>query len=259
MSVTVEPTGNRNKLYLTLSGGGIEGLILPVSGGDEVRKISSVWECPEEEILSRIENAVFDNPELLEDIPARIIVDTPRLMLFPEELEEENLIRLMEITYNASPEDFFISDVIPGVKAAYSLCKRLRGFVTRTFPGIPVTHHILPVISKYISASGERMYIAVEDDRVDICVMRGSRIICAVSHKATNVSDKLYFILFVFRTYGLDVNEAQIFFINEHESRAELIGLLRKKIRYVRISPRSSFSLPYSLSPAVSILYKSDL
>ena len=100
----------RYNLILSLGDGSLQGWFVPYGRRDTapVRAIASAWTPRPDDALKQIENAVYDNPMLLEDYDCRLLVDTPRLLIFPPEAPMALIETAMRRFYDAEAGDIFV-------------------------------------------------------------------------------------------------------------------------------------------------------
>lgn len=93
--------------------------------------------------LAMLEDAVFDNPRVLDDFSADIIVDTSRSAWLPTSIAElpgENR-RLFEALWPEAIQDILV-DSAGEETCLFTLMSGLRNFLSRTFPGTKVRSHL---------------------------------------------------------------------------------------------------------------------
>lgn len=225
------------------------------SGETSSRRIG--FGASEEKILTRIENTVYDNPALIDDIPALILLSTPYFLCFPSDMEEDEMLDTASRCFNLENEDIFLTELMPGVTAASGLCAGFRSFVSRTFPGIRIINScaVLTQSNSVAPAPDEERFMVSRGNAVtNFAVMRGGKLLHASCHTERAGNDIVYFIFKIWNECRLDPKEATLYIDAEKEVRDEILPMLRKHIDFVRILPAPShgFSAPLPLPAALA-------
>ena len=102
------------------------------------------WEVDDKELLKRIEDAVYDHPQLLDDFSTEIVVNTTKALWVPKgevqpadtgaEYPDRDETDIYNMVYEAAEEDIFI-DEVNGMICLYTLVPGLHPFIRRTLPG----------------------------------------------------------------------------------------------------------------------------
>lgn len=249
----------QRKLYMVFTRKGVCGYFLPQSSPGETEVVSALDSEDSENPLPFIENAIYDNPSLIDDIPAEIIVSSPYLLLFPEEIAEDDILEISAETFGMEESDIFITEYLPGIVASFALCKGFRGFVLRTFPGIDVYHSSSPMVHKGITATSsdeEKILLSIRDDISDFAAFRGKNLLHASSRELTSESDILYFIFKIWSECGFNPSSATVYLDAPKELRDSLLPTLRKHINYARILVVPAARFETKLPLPVALRYK---
>ncbi len=215
------------------------------------------WERDETLLLERIENAVYDHPQLLEDFSAEVIIRAPRTMWVPSEFLEEpgSEYDLYETVYNAEPEDIFLDDRLEE-KCLYSLVPGLQSFLRRTLPGAIIRSHQGVVVGKFRDriADVPRIYVDLHGEEADIVVFDGKRLLSSATYECHGLNDVAYHVFNIMEIYGLDPTQCQVSVSGSRETRNNLVKLLREHISYVMLTmlPKAAVGLELPLSVAIA-------
>lgn len=200
--------------------------------------LSERWERDSEKLLSRIETAVYDNPELLADYEADIIIETPHIIFIPDELaaDEDISAAVFKSVYNAEDEDVS-TDLSTSPAALFTLVKGLNAFVRRTFPGARIASH-LGIILRHLTQSGaagngSRFTINIREKDADILLTSGRKLIMATVKEWSEPADLLYHLANIASVYGLNNKETEIHAAGNNERRTEIFAMLRDHFGYV--------------------------
>lgn len=178
---------------------------------------STRWEADPDTLLHNIENAVYDNPRVLDDFSARIVLFDRRTLFLPTKVAEENEGAEEEIytsLYQAEAADV-ICEADRDITAVSSLASGLKGFLNRTFPGARVSTNLMMQVSNLRKENNEgrkRMEVTVreQEKEADFILLDGSSLISASTHSVNSKEDVVYHIYNVIDSYGLDPCEVEI-------------------------------------------------
>lgn len=231
----------RYNLILCLGAGRLEGWFVPYGRKDEapVQGISTIWTPEPDSTLTQIENAVYDNPALLEDYDVKLLVDTPRQLIFPPLSSEELAATAMKRFYEAEPNDIFTGSLGGGL-IAFSLCSGLKHFLSRTFAGVIPSHRLEPLcrwFAKDNSTPGRvRVYADLDNPWMHLLAFDADRLLHASTHQVTTVGDAAYFIFALWKQLGFGMDDGQLNISGDKNMRRELMPLLRRHLNYVGLS-----------------------
>lgn len=199
--------------------------------------VNRVWNAPPEETLRHIENAVYDNPSVLDDYSADIIIESDRALWVPAALtaDEDSIADAYRMVYDAADDDVFC-DTEGSASCLYHLTDGLGAFIRRTFPGARVTsqHTRLYRHFRRIPADGDTLYADLRGEKADILIMRRGELLQSSTHNATSAREAQYHILNCLTTAQADIAGAEIFISGHKERRRELTELLREQMPMVR-------------------------
>lgn len=231
----------RYNLILCMGAGRLQGWFVPYGRNDTAPAlgISTAWASDPERILDSVENAVYDHPMLLEDYDCRILVDTPRLLLFPAEAPATVIDRAMERFYDVAPEDVFTHELC-GAVIAFSLCRGLRPFLSRTYAGVTPQHPLVPLCRWFSRDAGVpgriRIYADIDAPWLHLMAFSGDRLLHASTHGAATTADAAYFIFALWKQLEMTPDDGQVYISGNPAMRKELMPLLRRHINYVGLS-----------------------
>lgn len=191
--------------------------------------------------VAELENAVYDNPVLLDDYGSvSIVTDAPHFVVMPPALAEDEA--LAESTFRAAfPDDDcdVLTCTMPqcDVAVAYGLPRGMFSFLQRTFNTAPVVHHLYPLCEHFKrlnTGSGiSRMFINLHDHSMDMVVYHKGEMMLANSFPLRNAADAAFLALHTWNSFGLDALADEIQLTGEKRLKDEMAPLLRKYVRYV--------------------------
>ena len=102
------------------------------------------WTCHNDTLLERIENTVYDHPQVLDDFSADIAIVAPKSIWVPTAMvadDEEESARLYNQIYTAEECDI-MSEAVEDATSLFTLVPGLNAFLQRTFPGARLHSHL---------------------------------------------------------------------------------------------------------------------
>lgn len=194
--------------------------------------------------LRAIEEAVYENPLLLSDFgKIDILVRTPRFMVIPTEISDDDLKRCILGQFWPDIDSYAIFTdvklVLPGNKDAivYALSRSETSFLQRTFPMARFSHVLTPMV-RYFAASSRlgcsgKLYACLSRNQIDVIAYTRSGLQMAVTTSVSSIEDALYYILAALHSCGMSHSEVEIILCGDNEMRAQLTPMLRKFVGYV--------------------------
>lgn len=241
------------QLVLFVSPIGLEAIYYNHSTGEVRHRLSSKWECSEEEMLHRLQEAVYEASSMLTDHKVVVVIESKHFVITPgssvgDDYECESLL---EMVHSCKGDDVWV-DRVEDMAIAYSFVKGLDSFLNRTFIVENTLHHLTPLIGLVLSQGGdsrERMVVDIRRGRVDIVVARGDKLLIANTFEWKEDSDVTYHILNVVRLCQLNQQSVMINLYGDKDIRTKISPVLRKFVTYVVPSSMGNVSdIPLSIS-----------
>ena len=178
---------------------------------------STRWEPDAETLLNNIENAVYDNPRMLDDFSARIILFDRRTLFIPTVLAEESEGAEEDYytdLYHAAKEDVII-ETDGDITAASSLAAGLKGFLSRTFPGARISSNLMAQVSRLRKENaGKGLMMSVtpreQEREADFILLDGSDLISASTHSVAAPEDIIYHTYNIIDSYGYNAADVEV-------------------------------------------------
>ena len=254
LSLSISKKGVRFALYCTEQDNSLIARDIPFDDG-------------EGPTLKKLENAIYDNPILLNDYKTtRISVESMQFMLIPPEYAGESE-EIMETMYPRHESDLASCtlDSSDGISIAYLAESGIMAFLSRTFPDAKICHHLRAETEYYQSKQEEgttmgRMYITLVGERLDVVVFSRGELRFANSFMFSNINDAAYFALAAWSDTGLDSMSDEVQLYGDKESREKLTPILQRYISYVvpGIFPAQALSIGNDAVKApIDIIYLS--
>ena len=238
MSEQIPPYGNRSELLDTgqwhlavdISKHGFGAWLLPDSSlGRAPRVINRLsWHPSEEGLLGRIEDAVYDNPTVLDDFSADIIVESDRQIWLPSSLypADEDCAEAYVSVYGGDIMDVMVNET-GNEKCAYMLTPGLKSFMLRSFPGARIwSQQALLREAATQPHDSFKSLIDIREASVDIVLLCRGELLCASTHIWKTETDIAYIILNMLQTYEAPSAETEIAFSGKREIRQNLGKIL---------------------------------
>ncbi|MDE7410384.1 MAG: DUF3822 family protein [Muribaculaceae bacterium] len=234
MSEQIPPYGNRSELLDTgqwhlavdISKYGFGAWLLPDSSLGRAPRviIRQSWHPSEEGLLGRIEDAVYDNPTVLDDYSADIIVESDRQIWLPSTLypTDEDCAEAYVSVYGGDILDVMVNET-GNEKCAYMLTPGLKSFMQRSFPGARVwSQQALLRGASTQPHDSFKSLIDIREDSADIILLCRGELLCASTHIWKTETDLAYIILNMLQTYEAPSAETEIAFSGRREIRQNL-------------------------------------
>lgn len=197
--------------------------------------VNTHFEVTEGKILQKIESTVYDNPAVLDDYEADVIVETSKSILAPSSLMENekgewNAPEYFNAVYNAKEEDI-MEDALPeGVTNIYCLEPGLKSFLERTFPGTRVQHHLSALYKFLIKDENNRNHIVavIRKGEVDILSFRGKELMSMAVQNWQMPLDIAYHILNAAKGAEFEQGKFDIELTGEKDVTDEITPILER-------------------------------
>ena len=171
------------------------------------------WDLNKDMLRKNIEEAVYNNPRLLDDFATKIILFDPRTLFIPTEIAEEsagNEEELYKKVYTAEEADIMI-DFDKDITAAWSLAPGIKSFLMRTFPGARITCNLMELVRNLRKNNqGLTLYAFSRTGETDIILLDDDNLISASTHEWHHVDDIAYLAINLLDVYGYNISEVCI-------------------------------------------------
>lgn len=254
------------RLIITVSYSGISAVLKNVlePSFQPVPLLYKEWEADDSSLLQLVEDAVYDNPKILDDYATQILVYTPKSLWIPEELtdEEEFDEKYYTSVYEANEEDIF-ADFGSGEVCLYSLAPGLKSFFQRTLPGCKITSHLSVLKNQFESleknttgrdgALENGIYINCREKEIDLFAFRHGQFMSGSTHNWKSIYDIIYRTLLLSRVYGLLAYNTRIMLLGSHPHSEGLVQNFRKFFPSVSVKKIPELTARHHLPLAAAI------
>ncbi|MDE7402298.1 MAG: DUF3822 family protein [Muribaculaceae bacterium] len=218
------------------------------------------WKVSESEILSKIESAIYDHPQVLDDFTADVIVVAPDTLWVPSDSiadDEEQGEDWYSMVFGGKEEDVMVAEA--GKEASlFALVPGLKAFLQRTFPGARIHSHLEVLVSRLRSRSPEeaRIFVDIRKGECDLVAFDRKELLSASTHSWREIADIRYHIHNLINVYGLNPESIQVSLSGLREVKTELLPLLREKIGYVMLTMTPTVAQQMGLSLPVALMLR---
>lgn len=225
--------------------------VMQYSDGSVVMPFNKRWHCEPVDALSRLEDEVYEHPELFEDVRMSLLLIPSLYTIAPESLVSsdgssaiEKILDEFDLSENKECFCEKLGDTDNNL-LLFSLPSGMRGFLQRCFPTDNVSSALLPYIKNYLpvasSDKGDRMWVDITETSADVVAFRNGRLLLANTWHWKSETDLAYYLLYAWTTLELDKEAGHLYVSGVNDIRQKVITLLRKYINYVASATLSAF------------------
>lgn len=227
---------------------------------DLVTLFDERWTSDSESLLSRIENAVYDHPQVLDDFSADIALIAPKSIWVPTHITEDDddeATRLYTQVYPVEEEDI-MSAREDDATCLFTLVKGLNAFLQRTFPGARVHPHLGVLVKRFRQRNSDmsRVYIDIRDGEADFIAFDRRELLLAATHCWHDPADLQYHLFNIISVCGLNPKELQVSLSGVRDVKNILLKDLRKSVSYVMLTMVPAPGVKADMPLAASLLLR---
>lgn len=251
------------RLVMVITPGGMEAYLRNVENPMEEVEVlfRTEWEGSESGLLQRVEDVVYDHPQLLDDFSTDIAIVTPRALWAPECIvddDEDPGSEIFNSVYEA-PEEDIMRDYVNDKVCLYTLAPGLQSFLQRTFPGARMMCHQTVLVKRFLERGADmpRIYIDIRHGEADFVALDGKRLLMSVTHQWHDIEDIRYHLFNLLDVYGLDPKGVHVSLSGLREEKNVLIKKLRDDVAYVMMTMMPGIAVKAGMSLVASMLMRS--
>ncbi len=217
------------------------------------------WERDEASLLDRIENCIYNHPQVLDDFATDIIICTDKLLWMPKSVaeDESEMAEQFNMVFSEDENNIF-SESDESVCCVYSSAAGLPGFLRRTIPGARVQSHLAVLYNKFRKQVNDEptLYVDIREDEADYLLIESGKLLLGATHSWHNPMDIGYMVMNVFRVYGINPKSATVSISGNFADKQELVKILREQIAFVMFTkiPTVVSKISMPLSAALSLM-----
>ena len=233
MSEQIPPYGTRSDLLDTgqwhlavdISKHGFGAWLLPDAALGKAPRviIRQTWKPSEEGLLGRIEDAVYDNPTVLDDYSADIIVESDRQLWLPAELypSDDDCADAYVSVYGGDILDVMVND-LGREKCAFMLTPGLKSFMQRSFPGARIWSQQSLLKETTQPHDAFKCLVDIREATFDLILLCRGELLCASTHLWKSETDIAYMLLNIMQTFEAQSKDTEIVFSGNRDVRQSL-------------------------------------
>lgn len=165
------------------------------------------WEHEGNNLKKNLEEAVYNNPRVLDDFATRIIIFDPHTLFIPSEIADKTIGAEEEIykqIYEADDSDI-MTDRNKDITAVWSLAPGVKSFLMRTFPGARITCNLMEKVRDLRKKNvGLSLYKFIRDGEIDLILLKDAELLSASTQEVASVADISEKVEKLFEAYDLD-------------------------------------------------------
>ena len=249
------------RLICSVSSRGMSAYLRHISPTEPVVTLfDEKWAPDPDSLLSRIENTVYDHPQVLDDFSADVIVTAPRAIWVPSALvedDEDEMERLYSQVY-AGVDTGVMSEQADDATCLFMLAPGLNAFLQRTFPGARVHSHLAVLVSRFRERSADmpRVYIDIRDSEADFVAFDRRSLLMAATHPWHDPADLQYHLYNIMSVFGLDPSVTQVSLSGPREVKGDLMAKLRENIDYVMLTTMPGIGAKAGMPLAAALMLR---
>lgn len=245
------PTG-----MAVVAGDGILQQVLAAADGKLSTDIDRRWSCEPADSLTRLEDAVYEEQSLFEDMDTTVLLRPTVSVLVPSELisadDSEAVCAVMDRYDLSEAKECFAepAEDADGNILLYSMPAGMRGFLERSFPTEKIGHALIPLIraASAEAGKGDFMWADIQTGRADVAAFRDGHTLLLNSWRFREPEDAAYYLTYAWRVAGMDAASGRMHVSGEAALRSAVVPMLRDHIGYVTMAP----ALPRAVKDANS-------
>lgn len=190
--------------------------------------ISKTWQPSEEGLLGRIEETVYDNPTVLDDYSADIVVECDRQLWLPSQLypADEDCAEVFSEVYGSNMLEVMVNSV-GNEKCCFMLIPGLKSFMQRSFPGARIwSQQALLKEAALQPHDAYKCIIDIREASFDMILLHRGDLLSASTHQWKTDADIAYMLLNILNTYDAPSENTEIVFSGIKDTRRNLGKIL---------------------------------
>lgn len=246
---------SRWRLQLTVGDGGVRANFYDAAAGRLFTYLEKSWRCDPADSLRKIEDAIYEDPAILDDYTTGILIRPSRMIFVPEsrlgvESADEDADALLSLVDASGSRDVWTEPLGCGLTAIFSTPAGVRDFLSRTFPTEDVRLALRPMLDHVLFKEGEpgrRMWVHLDSGTLDVVAADGGCPVLINTREYHETADAAYYIVHALRAIGFDAAGADVRLCGREDVRKELMPMLRRHIDSV-----SAALLPTCINHAIA-------
>ena len=184
------------------------------------------------------------------DLPtARVLINTPVLMVPIEQFQEADATTLYLHSFPRSDKEIVRYNVLPSLNAVCIFCinKDLLMVLNDHFDDVQLMHLMTPVWTylhqRSFTGHRSKIYGYFHDKQLDICSFQQNRFKFCNTFETSRAYDSLYFLLYVWKQLNLKPEYDEIHILGDIPEQDWLLQEMRKYVKNAHVMPFDPMTL----------------
>ena len=246
---------SRWRLQLTVGDGGVRANFYDAAAGRLFTYLEKSWRGDPADSLRKIEDAIYEDPAILDDYTTGILIRPSRMIFVPDsrlgaESVEEDAEALLSLVDASDARDVWTEPLGCGFTAVFSTPAGVRDFLSRTFPTEDVHLALLPMLGHVLfkeRGPGRKMWVHLDTGTLDVVAAADGLPVLINTREYHEAADAAYYIVHALRAIGFDAAGTDVRLSGREELRKELMPMLRRHMDSV-----SAALLPTCINQAIA-------
>lgn len=246
---------SRWRLQLTVGDGGVRANFYDAAAGRLFTYLEKSWRGDPADSLRKIEDAIYEDPAILDDYTTGILIRPSRMIFVPDsrlgaESTEEDAGELLSLVDASDALDVWSESLGCGFTAVFSTPAGVRDFLSRTFPTEDVHLALRPMLGHVLlkeRGPGRKMWVHLDAGTLDVVAAADGFPVLINTREYQEAADAAYYIVHALRAIGFDAAGTDVRLSGREELRKELMPMLRRHMDCV-----SAALLPTCINQAIA-------
>ena len=185
----------------------------------------------------------FKVSELLQSGYKRLLaeIDTPVMLMPIDDFGTQDIETLYHHTYHRQGNEEILSSILPDLNAiaVFAINKDLKLVIDDHFKDIriqPLMQSVWTHLYRRSYAGPRRkLYVYFHEKRMEVFSFQQNRFRFSNSYEATNEHDALYYLLYIWKLTGMDVEKDELYIVGDIPYQDWLIEKVKQHLKFCRV------------------------
>ena len=185
----------------------------------------------------------FKVSELLQSGYKRLLaeIDTPVMLMPIDDFGTQDIETLYHHTYHRQGNEEILSSILPDLNAiaVFAINKDLKLVIDDHFKDIriqPLMQSVWTHIYRHLYVGPRRKLFAYfHEKRMEVFSFQQNRFRFSNSYEATNEHDALYYLLYIWKLTGMDVEKDELYLVGDIHYQDWLIDKVKQHLKFCRV------------------------